>query len=59
MLAMARRSEGRREGKYFLFAENRPGYTHARPCNYEKGDPRISKLNVNVRADRANDYVHE
>ncbi len=28
-------------------------YTSQTPVNYEKGDPRISKLNVNVRADRA------
>ena len=40
-----------------LFRESiYPGYYHARPCStYEKGEPKTSKLNVNVPAGRANE----
>jgi hypothetical protein len=41
-----------REG--FPDASSQDIYTSQTPVNYEKGDPRISKQNVNVRADRAN-----
>jgi len=43
-------------GKVLCFRQvsNPDIYTGRTPVNYEKGDPRISKQNVNIRADRAN-----
>jgi len=45
-----------KEGKVLYVADRYRAriYTSQTPVNYEKGDPRMSKQNVNARADQAN-----